>query len=149
MSEVLSDKQYHKYVTNGYFLPISELQAVVELQRKIIHIHLDKGYKGSSLNTKGVCKTLLCMRAIPYIETLMPFFLPATNPRIAAVCKFLQNVNWQAAAPFFLGHQPFFLGSCYKISSSPWKTSDGYYSMSWKSREHKLKANRDSLQSVP
>lgn len=61
MSEVLSDKQYHKYITNGFFRPISELRAVVELQRKIIHIHLDKGYKGSSLNTKGVCKTLSCV----------------------------------------------------------------------------------------
>lgn len=58
MRKVLSDKKYHKYVTNGFFLPISELQAVVELYRKIIYIHLDKGYKGSSLNTKGVWKTL-------------------------------------------------------------------------------------------
>lgn len=161
MSEVLSDKKEHKYVTTGFFLPISELWAVVELQRKIIYIHLSLylnkttrvdvvGYKGSSLNTKDAWKTLFSVweSNSTHLNVNASFF-PDTKPRTAAVCKFLQNVNWQTAALFFLGHQPFFLGSCYKISSSPWNTLATYYSMSWKGREHKLKANRDSLQSVP
>lgn len=119
MSEVLSDKKEHKYVTTGFFLPISELWAVVELQRKIIYIHLSLylnkttrvdvvGYKGSSLNTKDVWKTLFSVWESNYTHlNVNASFFPDTKPRIAAVCKISAECELTNCSPFFPGPSTF------------------------------------------
>lgn len=86
---------------------------LIYMSSKVARVDI-KGYKGSSSYTKGAWKTLSSGWESSSVQlNVNAIFFPDTKPRFAAVCKFLQNVNWQAAAPFFLSHQPCFLGSCH------------------------------------